>query len=414
MGLQLRRRASARGRQSDLPVAEMVVVGAAVFTITALAFFRVAILPSIGADLSMSTAQLGLFSATYAVGRVLTDLPAGHLADRLPVVTVMRRAAWIVALGSALLALAPVSAVAFVGMFVLGVGTALCNTSGATYFSTVAPVSRRGLAVSGFAGSQLGGQAFGPAISGALATLGTWRTSELAAVFIAVALVLGTYWRRVTTVLAAHAHRERRGGDRTGTWKVTWPMRLALNSIPFVMFLTIGSMIQTLAPIIGKDEFGLTAGIIGLAAGLGGLCRFAGALVGGQIADRVGRKAALVPGLVLQSIGVALLAVGDQVAIWVLSIALLSLGSIGTAVAMAVLGDVAEPGTLGRLLGRFRFWGDIGLIVGPILTAWLYDAYGKAAAVLPVAALVALCAVAATAWIPETRWGGERRRPAMT
>jgi MFS family permease len=186
-------------------------------------------------------------------------------------------------------------------------------------------------------------------------------------------------------------------------------MRLVLNSIPFVMFLTIGSMIQTLAPIIGKDEFGLTAGVIGLAVGLGGLCRFAGALVGGQVADRVGRKAALVPGLVLQSIGVALLAVGDQVAIWVLSIALLSLGSIGTAVAMAVLADLAEPGTLGRLLGRFRFWGDIGLIAGPIITAWLYDAYGKPAAVLPVAALVALCAVAAMAWIPETRWGGERR-----
>jgi MFS family permease len=329
------------------------------------------------------------------------------------VMSVMRRAAWIVALGSGVLAIAPVSAVAVVGIFVLGVGTALANTSGATYFSTAAPVSHRGLAVSGFAGFQLGGQAFGPAISGALATLGTWRTSEMAAVFIAVALVVGTYWGRVTTVLAANAHRSRKGGDRTGTWKITRPMRLVLNSIPFVMFLTIGSMIQTLAPIIGKDEFGLTAGVIGLAAGLGGLCRFAGALVGGQVADRVGRKAALVPGLVLQSIGVALLAVGHQVAIWVLSIALLSLGSIGTSVAMAVLADVAEPGTLGRLLGRFRFWGDIGLIVGPILTAWLYDAYGKPAAVLPVAALVALCAVAAMAWIPETRWG-TGRRPALT
>jgi MFS family permease len=182
--LQLRRGAPARDRREDLPVAEMVVVGVAVFTITALAFFRVAILPSIGADLAMSTAQLGLFSATYAVGRVLTDLPAGQLADRIPVVSVMRRAAWIVALGSGLLAIAPVSAVAFAGMFVLGVGTALANTSGATYFSTVAPESRRGLAVSGF---QLGGQAFGPAISGALATLGTWRTSGMAAVFIAVA-----------------------------------------------------------------------------------------------------------------------------------------------------------------------------------------------------------------------------------
>src|SRR4051812_19563811 len=125
MALQLRRRATERGRASTLPVAEMVVVGVAGFTITALAFFRVAILPSIGDDPAMSAAPLGLFSATYAVGRVLTALPAGHLADRLPVVSIMRRAALIVALGSGLLAIAPVSGVAFVGMFILGIGTAL-------------------------------------------------------------------------------------------------------------------------------------------------------------------------------------------------------------------------------------------------------------------------------------------------
>jgi MFS family permease len=395
---------------AELPVAEMAVVGAAVFTITALAFFRVAILPSIGDELVMSTAQLGLFSATYAVGRVLTDVPAGHLADRLPVMSIMRRAAVLVAAGSLLLAVAPLSAVAFVGIFLLGVGTALANTTGATYFSTVAPVSRRGLAVSGFAAAQLGGQAFGPAISGGLASLGTWRLAELAAAVIAAALVVAICGRRMAAVTARHAHVAPPGSPPATTWSLTRPMLAVLFAIPFVMFLTIGAMIQTLAPVIGKEELGLAAGVIGLAVGLGGLFRFVGAVVGGQVADRIGRKAALVPGLALQSVGVAMLAIGGDLAIWFASIALLSLGSIGTSVAIAVLGDVAPPGTLGRYLGRFRLCGDIGLIIGPIVTAWLYDVAGRAAAVLPVAALVALCALAAAAWIPETRWGDAAAR----
>jgi hypothetical protein len=76
-----------------------------------------------------------------------------------------------------------------------------------------------------------------------------------------------------------------------------------------------------------------------------------------------------------------------------------------------VLADLSTPGTLGRNLGRFRFVGDVGLIAGPIITARVYDAVGKMAAVLPVAALAVICAIAVAVVIPETRWGSavERR-----
>jgi len=398
-------RASALLRRSELPIGDMVMVGTGVLTITGLAFFRVPLLPSIGEDLSMSTTQLGALTATYAVGRLATDVPAGAMADRLPAGSIFRRAGCLVAAGSAAMALAPTAVVAYAAIFVLGVGTALTNTTGAAYFSTVAPVAHRGMAVSGFAAAQLGGQAFGPAVAGLLATLGGWRMTEGVATGIAVALVLGLSLSGRDHMAAPGRRLSSDGAGPGAGWILTPSVRAVLYFVPFVLFLTIGSMIQTLGPVIGDEELGLTAGVIGLVAGLGGLSRFLGAVVGGQVADRVARKAALVPGLLVQAAGVALLAVGGNVWTWGAAIVLLSLGSIGTSIAIAVLADIAGPTALGSHLGRFRFAGDLGLIAGPLLTAQLYDSLGKAAAVLPVAALALACAVAVALVVPETRWG---------
>ena len=56
---------------------EPSLVSAAVLTLTAVAFFRVALLPEFGRELSMSTFQLGLVTTVFAVGRLVADLPGG-------------------------------------------------------------------------------------------------------------------------------------------------------------------------------------------------------------------------------------------------------------------------------------------------------------------------------------------------
>jgi MFS family permease len=381
----------------------MVVIGSAVFAVTALAWFRVPLLPSIGDDLSMSTPQLGLLTATYAVGRLATDVPAGVFADRLPAATLMRAAALSVGVGSALLAAAPAAAAAFVAVFVLGTSTALANTTGATYFSGSAPIARRGLSVSGFAGAQLAGQAFGPAIAGALAVTGSWRMPEAVAAIAAAVLFAALTFDGSRATAGAHHSPPVPVDGPVAT--IPARVRLALYSVPFVMFLTIGAMILTLVPVIGDEELGLSATVIGLASGLGGACRLIGAVVAGQVADRVARKAALVPGLAIQTAGVALLALSDAgTAVWLAAIVLVSIGSVGTMVAIACLADLAPAGTLGRLLGRFRFSGDLGFIVGPAVTALLFDHFGTAGAVLPVAAIGVVATVAVALLVPETRW----------
>ncbi|HZD67798.1 MAG TPA: MFS transporter, partial [Actinomycetes bacterium] len=192
-------------------------------------------------------------------------------------------------------------------------------------------------------------------------------------------------------------------GPAAVTAAMRLPERVVLYAVSFVAFFTLAAMPQTLVPIIGADAFGLSAGTIGLALGVGGVCRFAGALSGGVVSDRLGRKAALVPGLALNAVGIALLAPGGGVWLWVLGIVLISLGSFGISVAATILADRSQSGGLGRRLGSFRFYGDLGVIAGPAIAGALLAGAGRGTAVLTVAVLPAVLAVAAALLLTETR-----------
>jgi MFS family permease len=155
-------------------------------------------------------------------------------------------------------------------------------------------------------------------------------------------------------------------------------------------------------PIIGADELGLGTATIGLALGLGGLARFVGTFIGGRLSDRVSRKAALVPGLLVQGSGVALLAIEPSVATWLAAIVVMSLASYAVSVAATVLGDITDPSRVGTQLGRFRFVGDLGLIAGPLLVTGLFEGLGRVVAFLFVAGVLSAAALLSWRFLPET------------
>jgi predicted MFS family arabinose efflux permease len=383
----------------------VITMGMAMVVITMTAFFRVPLLPDLGRDLGMSIADLGVLTTVFAAGRLLIDIPAGRLADRMRPSRMMANSAVVIGGGSFLLAAAPGSAIAYAGSFLLGVGSALANTTGMTYFSRTVSVARRGTSVSIFAAGLLVGQALGPTLGGAVAAAGGWRLAEVVAGVIAVA---------VATTLVGVTRAPRAGGSGPTSAEATQPQvplrfRVVLYMVPFAMFGAMGSLTQTLIPIIGDDDLGLSASSIGLAVGVGGLCRLIGSIVGGQLSDRVSRKSALVPGLLAQAGGVALLAAGSSIAIWLTSIIVMGFSSLGIGVSATMLADLSRGSRVGRQLGPFRFVGDLGLIAAPVAAAWLFQTHGVAAAVLPLAGLLAATGIAVALFLPETRWLEEER-----
>ncbi|MFA9444256.1 MFS transporter [Egicoccus sp. AB-alg6-2] len=383
----------------------MTLVGGVVLLISIGAFFRVPLLPSIGDELSMSPGQLGLITTVFALGRLVTDIPAGRMADRIPPLRSLGLAGAILAVGSIGVASAGAGVWVITAAFALGIASALANTTGMTFFSTAAPAAQRGTSMAVFSAALLGGQALGPMIGGAIGGAAGWRTAIASAAVVGlVVALLGAFSNRLPRPPQAAPGGGHHGVMPSGPDPTPRLQRWLLFSVAFSLFFMLGSMPQTLIPIIGDARYALTPGRIGLALGIGGACRFVGAMVGGRLADRLSRKISLIPGMALCTAGIAILAVDLGVAGWVASIVLLSLGSYGVSVSATMLADHAGGSGVGRRLGTYRFVGDVGLIAGPTLSGVLYERVSDTAAVLLVAGLVGAVTLLCALLLRETRW----------
>lgn len=378
---------------------ELTLVGTTVFVLSTTAFFRVPLLPEIGRDLTMSVGQLGLVTSMFAAGRLLTDLPAGRVLERMPATGLLATSATIMMIGSAAISAGGHSITIYAAAFGMGVASAITNATGMHAFSVAAPRRRRGTSLAFYSTALLSGQAFGPFAGGTIAAATSWRTAQATAAGACLVLVVTLLWAHARSDrLAPPTVRENR--NRHPRARLT-SEQAALLFIPFAMFFSVGAMPETLIPLVGAHEHGLRVAWIGAALGVGGVCRLIGGFVGGAIADRVSRRAALVPGLALQAVGIALVA-GAGAGWWLAGIVVMSLTSWGIAVAATVLADLAPQGQLGPQLGSFRFVGDVGLVLGPLVATQLYELAGRAAAVGAIAALLVAAAVWCAISVPET------------
>jgi MFS family permease len=132
-----------------------------------------------------------------------------------------------------------------------------------------------------------------------------------------------------------------------------------------------------------------SAAQVGLVAGLYPGVWGIGQIFAGGWSDRVGRKPLIVSGMLLQSAALALLAVSDG-ALGLAVPAAVVLG-IGTALVyptlIAAISDAVSPVARAPTVGVYRFWRDMGYVVGGLLAGIAADALSYSAAIAIVAAL---------------------------
>lgn len=388
-----------------------VWTAAAVFLISTATFVRVPLLPEMGEALAMDAALLGVFTALFAVGRLLVDLPAGALLDRVGPRPMFMLSGTLLLAGSAVIGLARTPAVVLAGGVLLGIASAGGNTTGQTFFARNVEGKRRGRSMASFSAALLGGQTVGPALAGAVAAVGGWRVAMLGGAVLGLVVTAGGWaTRRRAAPPARRPPPPATGGDDAPSPRASGLLeanpafgaaqRAALYGARFSALFLMGAIPQTLVPLIG-DDLGLAVGVIGAALGVGGVARFVAAFVGGQLADRLPRKAVMVSGMGVQTLGVALLMIHGRVWAWVAAIVLMSLGSFAMMTGTTILGDHVADRHAGKELGAYRFIGDIGLLAGPAVGAALFDLAGQRVAVAAVAGLVAVAAVAAGVLLPD-------------
>jgi len=395
-----------------LRLTSATLVGGIVFAISAAAFSRIPLLPDIGGDLSLTVGEIGLLTTAFGIGRLVMDLPAGRLAAAVSPPAAFLGAGIGIAAGNALLASSGIFALALIASSLIGSASALSNTTGMYWFATGSRTERRGASMAMFTTALLIGQMTGPALGGALGSLTGWRAALGVSGAIGI-VVVGVCLRRLTSARAGGMDERPRPDDRpadaAGAASATPPgvdpparsELIAIAAAPFATFFAISGLTQTLIPVIGDDELGLSPAAIGIAIACGAAARFGGTWTAGLGSDRFSRKVVLVPALLLMSLGAAVLTLPLTAAVWSAAILLLALGSSGISVAAATLADRVPVEALGRELGLFRLVGDLGLLIGPVVAGFLYQESGPRLAGGTSAAVFAAAALVATLWIRE-------------
>ena len=151
---------------------------------------------------------------------------------------------------------------------------------------------------------------------------------------------------------------------------------------------------------------GVSLSRIGLLVGCYPAVWALGQLVTGSLSDRVGRKPLIVAGMLLQA--GALLAVAVTRSAGSIGWAMAGLGA-GTALAyptlIAAVSDEATPAKRASVVGRYRFWRDLGYAVGALVAGLTADRLGIEPAIVVAAGVTLLSGAWVLAGYRESRSG---------
>jgi MFS family permease len=355
------------------------------------------ILPLYARSFGVGLDSVGLLIAAFSITRLLIDPFTGAIIDRLGERRAVTLGAVVVGVTTALAAVAPTFTMLVVFRGAGGAGSAVFFTGLLSYMLRVIPTDRIGRVMSVWYGAFNVGIIAGEPLGGLFAA---WFGS------------VSTLWIYAGTCFVSAVLFSRRMGDgerrpsderRTGLRRLPWRR-------PFVTVLIangayawmIAGIWSTLIPLFGQDEVGLSTIGIGLGLALASVTEFAVLFPAGKATDRIGRKAVIAPGYAAMAVALVLWPFARTPALFMLANGVFGLisGYAGVPQA-AMLSDVTDESVRRSAVAVFRFVGDIGFVLGPLVAGASADAFGYGPA-FALSALPLLVALGFILSIPET------------
>jgi len=371
-------------------------------------------LPLIGEDefgLASSAAVLS-FIVAFGLAKSLTNLGAGGLAERAG----RRRLlvlAWVAALPVPLLVgVAPSWSWIVAANVLLGVNQGLAWSMTVVMKIDLVGPRRRGLALGLNESAGYGGVALAAALSGWLASEFVARDVLVigGAIVAASALAICLAFVRDTGAhVSLEQARETSRADESPP-RLRDALRAASYRVPALRACSQAGLVNNLNDALAWGlmplflaAHGAGTGQIGLVAGLYPAVWGVGQIWTGHWSDAVGRKPLIVAGMFVQAGALGLLAASDG-AVGGAAVAAVILGA-GTALVyptlIAAVSDSVTPVARATTLGVYRFWRDMGYVVGAVAVGVLADAINPPATIAVIAALAALSGAWAALELPS-------------
>jgi MFS family permease len=370
------------------------------------------ILPLYARSFGVSYDAASLLISAFAFMRLVADPVVGPIVDRYGERLCAMTGVLMVGVSAALAGTASSFPLVVVYRGAGGAGSSLFFAALYSYLLKVVPSQRMGRTMSIFYGALNVGIIAGGPIGGFVAH--AWGLASPLFVYAGLCFVSAVLYLRFLPDLetspsrsdqAAVPDREVRLWRRTATQVAALmkqPTFVTVVVLNMVFFWVVAGGYDTLVPLFARERLGVSPVGVGVLFGLVVAGEFLVLYGAGSLSDRIGRKPVLLVSLSGLAVMIAVLGwASSPVALGIL-VVLLGLTSGSTAAApAAMLSDVAPETGSGTAVGVFRFFGDLGFVLGPLIGGATAGAFGFrwAFALMAIPVLVALALVART---PET------------
>jgi MFS family permease len=382
------------------------------------------LIPLVADSLGASLAFAGFIAAMVMVGELVGDIPSGAVVSRIGERNSMIGASLVAIVAVLVCIVAPNPAVLLVGIFLIGLATAVFALARHAFMTSYVPVAYRARALSTLGGVFRAGWFIGPFLAAGVIHL-TGSTTAVFWIFIvccvAAATVLMLLPDPSSTIAAARSGTaspadQMAAMGSNGLFRTIWSYRGVLlrlgtgAGLVGAMRASRTVMLPLWAVSIGINEPD-TALIIGIAGGID----FALFYASGQIMDRFGRMWTAIPSMIGLGVGMLVLAVTHDVPanvqLFIAVAMFLSLANgIGSGLLMTLGADLAPVNGPAPFLGAWRFTADFGSAAAPLAVAGITAlvSLSVASGVMGVVGLIG----AGVLWRYIPRYAPHRPRPA--
>jgi DHA1 family multidrug resistance protein-like MFS transporter len=344
--------------------------------------------------LGVSSTLVGMLVTIFGVGRLVANLPAGYLSQRIGRRPLLAAGPLIVAVSAAGAALTTNFSTLLAWRFLQGIGSGIYMTTSMAALADISPpASRAGNLALYQAAVQLGAT-MGPAIGGYLANFFGYTAPFWAYMLVgltAAALAILAFEDTLNKVEA----RKPLPSSVSKRGMMTAPFT-AVCILAGVVFFTRAATLFQLIPLLGSESFGLSVGDVGLALTVNALMNFVALPFASPMIDRFGSRATVFLSTLGGAGSLALIYAAPSVVWFWVAVILLGFcsGVSYPSTSSFTIGCLPRE-RYGPGMGMQRTFGDVGFVVGPVILGALGDASGGhfAGTMLNVGLLVAAAVI---------------------
>lgn len=345
-------------------------------------------------SLGVSPTLLGTIIGTSGLVRIFFELPVGVMLDRIGRKIPGLVGATLFSIATLVCALAGDIYYLLAFQVLQGLGQMFYMAANIVLVSDLSPSGKAGRYMSLWQMGITLGEAAGPVVGGALATLYDLRTAFWFSFAVSIPSAVIFYLISVPRRPKMNGATETSSGVKgLAVFGVLRDRRILGGCFAaFASFFTVTGIRTTILPIYGTKHLGLDEASVGLLLGVSSAVNFLLLLPSGVLSDRLGRRLMLGAGLSLFSVSVVGYIVFKSFLILVVPSIIFGVASamVGPS-RIVVVTDYARPDEKGTAMGAYRTFQSLAFLLGPMVAGALLEFHSPEAA---FASSIIICVVA--------------------